>query len=522
MASQVTPTALESQPVVIEPKVDLTISETPTLCVEGEEWNKLGKDDASELIEAVKTPTPASENQLTPLRRNLILLILCLAQFFDIFNAASAIVSLPKISEDLQFSAGTIQWILSAYSLTFAAFMLVAGRIADIIHPKPVFTIGFLVIGLLAIPVGASVNPIMAIIFRAIQGIGAAMNIPSAMALINMNITDPNERSRAYAIFGGVGAIGNVCGLVIGGVLTAQASWRWVFYLLAIAVTPLAAISWFILPPHKKPELETPRSIDWAGVSSLTAGLILFVFALTEGSAAGWGSARVIATLVLSVVLLGAFGVIERIVKDPAFPSRTWTNKNFTPMFFYAWSIYWYVFVVEMQLVEIFNTLWGDSALIAAVRCVPMGLSAGISTPLASYVTTKVPRRIVLIGGQVLALISVILFALADTKDKYWSHVVPGMIIGMVGLIHSYVGCTTVVMDGARKGEEGVVGAVMNTAYQVGATIGLAIATSITLAVNDKQALDAVSQHKGYEISFWSVLGLNGLMALITLLFVKN
>ncbi|KAF8990900.1 hypothetical protein BDQ17DRAFT_1333181 [Cyathus striatus] len=210
------------------------------------------------------------------------------------------------------FSAGTIQWILSTYSLMFTAFMLVAGCIADIIHP----------------PIRASINLIIAIIFCAIQGIGAAMNTPSAMALINMNIMDPNEHSCAYAIFGGVSAIGNVCGLDIS-----------VFYLLAITVMPLAAISWFILLPHQKPELETPRSIDWAGVSSLTVSLILFVFTLTKDSATGWGSAHVIATLILSAVLLHVFHVIEQIVKDPVFPSHTWTNKNFTPMFYYAWNI---------------------------------------------------------------------------------------------------------------------------------------------------------------------------------------
>ncbi|KAF8991548.1 major facilitator superfamily domain-containing protein [Cyathus striatus] len=472
MASQTTPTSLEAQPVVSEPKVGVSLSTAPTL-VCGDDWGKNSSADV-----AVESSSPGAEavskNSLTPLRKNLILTILCLAQFFDIFNACAAIVALPTISEELKFSPGTIQWILSAYTLTFAAFMLVAGRIADIVHPKPVFTLGFLVIGLLSIPVGASVNPIMAIIFRALQGIGAAMNVPSAMALISINITDPVERSRAYAIFGGVGAIGNVCGLIIGGVLTARVSWRWVFYFLAIVISPIAVLSWFVLPPHKKPESDTPRGIDWAGVSSLTAGLILFVFAITEGSGAGWGSARVIATLVLSIVLIASFGVIERIVKDPAFPPRTWSNKNFTPMFFYSWSVYWFFFVIESQLVEIFSTLWHNSALISAVRCVPIGLSAAVGTPVAAYITTKVPRRIVLVAGQVMCLVSVVLFALADTPNKYWSHIVPGMIIGMFGLIHSYVGCTTVVMDGARPGEEGVVGAVMNTAYQIGATLGLA------------------------------------------------
>ncbi|TFK32285.1 major facilitator superfamily domain-containing protein [Crucibulum laeve] len=303
---------------------------------------------------------------------------------------------------------------------------------------------------------------------------GAAMNVPSAMALISMYFPDPDQRSRAFAIYGASGAVGNVLGVVIGGVLTARASWRWVYYLLAIAMSPLAIASWYILPVHQTPPSTGRKSIDWPGVFSLTAGLTLFVFAVTEGSAGGWKSARVIVTLVLSVVLLASFLVIERIVKDPAFPTRTWSNKNFTPLFFYAWSIYWFIFVTEMQLVEIFSTLWHESALSSAVRCVPMGLTAIIVSPLVGAYAPRFSRRLLLMSGEIMSAVGVILFALADTRDKYWSHVVPGMIVGMIGLFLSYVACTTVVMEGARPGEEGVVGAVMNTAYQIGATIGLA------------------------------------------------
>ncbi|TFK32663.1 major facilitator superfamily domain-containing protein [Crucibulum laeve] len=358
---------------------------------------------------------------LTPLRKILILSVLSAAQFFDIFNAVASIVSLPQISEELNFKPGTIQWILSGYTLTFASFMLVAGRIADILHPKLVFTAGFLVIGILSIPVGASVNPIMAVIFRALQGIGAAMNVPSAMALISTYFPDADQRSRAYAIYGASGAVGNVLGVVIG-----------VFYLLAIAMSPLAVASWYILPAHRTPPSTGRKSVDWPGVFSLTAGLTLFVFAVTEGSAGSWKTARVIFTLVLSIVLLTAFLVIERLVKDPAFPTRTWSNKNFTPWFFYAWSIYWFLFVSEMQLVQIFNTLWHESALSSAVRCIPMGLTAIIVSPLVGAYAPRFSRRLLLMGGQIMSAVGVVLFALADTRDKYWSHVVPGMIVGMI------------------------------------------------------------------------------------------
>ncbi|THU81970.1 MFS general substrate transporter [Dendrothele bispora CBS 962.96] len=517
----------------IEAQLDsIALSATPTLngCPDDEKKtteldSKIINDDDHDQIQV-----------LSPLRKKLVLAILSCAQFFDIFNACAVIIALPDLQEDLHFDEGTIQWVLAAYTLTFAAFMLMSGRISDMFHPKPVFVIGFLIIGVFSIPIGASVNPIMAIVLRAVQGIGAAMNIPSAIAMITTSFPDPVERGRAYAIYGAFGAIGNCLGFILGGVISSRASWRWdscadenpiVFYLLAILVIPFSLASWFILPGTTSSEEKSQKKgLDWPGVASLTAGLILFVFAISEGSASGWNTARVIAPLVISVFTFGAFFLIERIVKDPALPPRTWTNKNFTPLFFYGWTPYWWVFASEMQLVEVFTSLWGMSTLSAAIRCLPLGIAGGTTAYLTGIFAPKVPRRVLLVSGQLFMAVGSILFALADDKEKYWSHIVPGMIIGMVGLGIAYTACTIVVMEGTRKGEEGVVSAVMYTSYQVGATLGLAVVASITLGVNSKLAqaegTGSINEFTGYAASFWSLLGMNGLMVIITLLFVRN
>lgn len=160
------------------------------------------------------------------------------------------------------------------------------------------------------------------------------MTIPSAIAMIVQNFPDPEEQSRVLGIYGAFGAVGNAVGFVIGGVLAAKASWRWVFYLIGIATIPFAILSYWFLPrtvtegPHEK------RSIDLPGISILTGGLILFVYAVSDGSAEGWKSPQIITTLVLSIVFFVAFFVVERVSKDPALPPRTWSNKNFAPMFF--------------------------------------------------------------------------------------------------------------------------------------------------------------------------------------------
>ncbi|KAF4571718.1 hypothetical protein EYR36_009062 [Pleurotus pulmonarius] len=482
--------------------------------VERASKEKASSSPSSSDIETLADPAD-EQVSLSKLRKIIILGVFCSAQFFDLFNANAVIVSLPSLGADLNFTPGALQWILSAYTLTFASFMLISGTLSDIYHPKPIFCLGFAFLGLFSIPVAASVHPIMAIVFRALQGIGAAMNVPSAIAMIRITFTDPVERSGAYAAYAIAGTVGNVAGFVIGGVLTARTSSRWVHYLVAILVIPMAIAGWFLLPPHKAPPKSERRSIDIPGVLTLTAGLILFVYAISDGAEVGWGSPQVITTLVLSVFVVGAFFGIEQYVSNPALPPKTWTNKNFIPLFFYAWSPYWWCLSCELQLVSVFMNLWGDSALIAAVRCIPMGVAGGIASYLSGRFVPKLPPNYILVGSQVLMAVGSVLFALADTREKYWPYVFPGMVVGMLGLAAGYVACTAVVMGGARKGEEGVVGAVTYTAYQVGSTLGFAIVTSITEGVNSGRANDPISRFEGYAASFWSMVALPGVMIVI-------
>ncbi|KAF8581964.1 MFS general substrate transporter [Ramaria rubella] len=455
------------------------------------------------------------------MQKFVMLSLLCSAQFFDIFNAVSTIIALPEISEALHFAPGALQWVVTAYTLTFATFLLFSGRLADIYHPKPVFCFGYVMVGVFSILCAVSTQPIMLIVFRAMQGIGAAMTFPSALAMIVQHFPDSAEQSRALAIFGAFGAVGNVTGFILGGVLTARVNWRWIFYLVAIIVLPFSILSFFVIPKHSIPNTSKDRKLDWQGVVALGGGLILFVYAISDGNNAGWAKPQILVTLIFAVIFVVGFFFIERYVKDPAVPPRTWTNQNFLPLFLYSWSLYWFLNSMELQLIQVFQDLWGWSALSAALHCLPIGISGGTSAYLTGVFAPYIPRRILLIGGQILMVVATILFALADTPDKYWSHVLPGMIVGLVGVAAGYVGANIFIMGGARKGEEGVVGAMMNTAFQLGATVGLAVITAVTLGVNKNQPNDPLSQHKGYQASFWSMLGMHGVVIIMSLIFVR-
>ncbi|KAF8520827.1 major facilitator superfamily domain-containing protein [Gautieria morchelliformis] len=419
-------------------------------------------------------PSSQPLESLKGFRKAFMLFFLCSAQFFDIFNAVSTIIALPEISKDLHFFPGALQWVVSAYTLTFATFLLFAGRLSDIYYPKLVFSLGYFAVGVFSILCAVSVHPIMLLVFRAMQGIGAAMTFPSALAMIMQHFPDSKEQGSALAIFGAFGAVGNVTGFILGGVLTARVSWRWIFYLVAIIIIPFSILSFIFLPNSSVSAKARQRRLDWQGVVALAGGLILFVYALSDGNNVGWKKPQIFVSLVFSVIFVVSFFLIERSVKDPAVPPRIWSNQNFLPLFLYSWSIYWSLNASELQLIQIFQDLWGWSALSAALHCIPIGVAGGVVSYLTGAFALHVPRRVLLIGGQLGMLVGTLLFALADSPAKYWSHIFPGMIIGLVGLAMAYVAANIFIMAGSRKGEEGVVGAMMNTAFQLGATVGLA------------------------------------------------
>ena len=249
----------------------------------------------------------------------------------------------------MDFTPGALQWVLAAYTLTFAAFQVPSGRLSDLYHPKPIFCIGYLALGIFSVLCAVSVHPIMLIVFRAISGIGAAMTIPSAIAMIVQTFPDPTEQSTVLGIYGAFGAVGTCTGFIIGGVVSAKASWRWAFYIITIAAIPFSVVAFFFLPTTTLAGKEK-RDLDLPGISTLIVALILFVYALSDGSDQGWGSPQIIVTLILSIVVFVAFFFVERVTKDPAVPPRLWRIKNFAPMFFYSLRYVEHLFMCQPSI----------------------------------------------------------------------------------------------------------------------------------------------------------------------------
>ncbi|KZT01861.1 MFS general substrate transporter [Laetiporus sulphureus 93-53] len=458
----------------------------------------------------------------SPFRRYLLLIVFCFAQFLDSFNNSALFSAIPDLENSLDITASESAWIISAFQLTFASFLLISGRISDVYNPKVAFTGGIAALGVISIGAGFSKDKITIIVLRALSGIAASMTIPSALSLLVAVFVEPTEQARAIGVFGGCGAVGNVLGLIIGAIFVQYASWSWVFWFVAMVAFPIAIICLVLVPPQEENihiEGKKWKSLDLGGVSVLTAALILFIFAVTSGSASGWGSATVIAPLVISVLMVVAFFYYEtRIpVSTAAVPPKTWFLPNFSVLFGTALLPYfWWTTIFTT-----FTTLWQDvyhwSAISTAIHMIPIGVlafSMSFTGPLSRIINSKW----IILSGEGLLVIATILLAFADGPDKYWPFVFPAFVLGSAGAMLTYTHTNIAIFQTSPASMAGTVGAIFNGALQLGSAVGIAAVDSIETSVEEKEG---VSNYAGERAAFWFLLGIVGLEWISMLVFYR-
>ncbi|KIP05049.1 hypothetical protein PHLGIDRAFT_108699 [Phlebiopsis gigantea 11061_1 CR5-6] len=447
-------------------------------------------------------------------RRYLLLVTFCLAQFLDAFNNSALFSAIPSLVADLNMTESDATWIISAFQLTFASFLLISGRISDVYNPKYAFVAGVTLLGLISIGGGFVRDKIILIVLRALSGIAASLTIPSALTLLVDVFPEPTEQARAIGVFGGCGAIGNVLGLIIGAIFIQFANWSWVFWFVAILAIPIGGLCMFLAPSPIR-GIDAPRSqrwkqLDMVGVSILTAALILFIFAVTSGSTAGWGSATVLAPLIISVFGVAGFFFYEKRIpaSTAAVPPRTWFLPNFSVLFGLALM----PFLWWTTIFTIITTLWQDvyhwSVISVALRMIPIGaLSFAIS--FSGPLSNKISPKYVLLFAQFILVIATCLLATADSPSKYYSHVLPAFILGSAGAMLSYTHTNIAIFRTSPASMAGTIGAIFNGALQLGSAVGIAAVSSI------EQSIEARSGnpdgYAGRAAAFWFLLGIIGL-----------
>jgi EmrB/QacA subfamily drug resistance transporter len=429
------------------------------------------------------------------------LAVLALAQFIVVLDVTIVNVALPGIQADLGFSADSLQWVISAYTLLFGGFLLLGGRMADLLGPRRVFIAGLLLFGVTSLIGGLAASPGFLIGARAVQGLGGALLSPAALAILTMTFAHGRERNIAMGVWGGLAGLGGTLGVVAGGVLVDQLSWQWVFFVnVPIVLALVALIPVFV--PDTRHNQDRPRGFDTAGAVLGTGGLLAIVYAVVRAEPKGWGSVEVLGFLIGGVALLAAFVVVEARSKAPLVPLRLFRSRalsvssvslalngaGFLSMFFLT--------AIYLQQVR------GDSALEAGVHFLPMGFAAIIGAVAASQLVQRVGTRTVQLGGSVLSLVGLFLLSRSDAGGAYASELLPGLILFGVGIIGVGVPAQIAAVSEVEHHEAGAASGAVTTMYQVGGALGLAVVTTLSVTRTTDALTHGIAQQQALVEGF--------------------
>src|SRR4051794_6188322 len=475
-------------------------------------WNV----SSSPSVEQPMTTAAESRPSVNPW---LVLVLVCLAQFMVVLDATIVNVALPSIQKDLGLSEANLQWIVNAYTLVFGGFLLLGGRAGDLLGRKRLFLVGLVIFTGASLMNGLAANSAMLIGFRALQGLGAALISPAALSIISTTFAEGKERARALGVWAAIAIGGSAFGLVLGGWLTQSFSWRWIFFVNVPVGIAAFLLSLRFVPESRDEELH--RTFDVAGAVTATGGVMAFVYAMISAATSGWGSTKVIAFFVLSVLLLAAFVVIERrsagpLVRLSIFRVRSLTTANIS-MFFAASGIFAMFF---------FNTLYiqrvlGYEPLKAGLAFLPFTGGIMISAGLAANLAPRVGVRLVAAVGLIISIVGMLLLIRLPVNGTYVSDVLPSILLTSLGMGAVFMPLTLIATTGLDDDDQGLASGLFNTSQQVGGSVGLAILTTVaTSQTKGFEGTDTAALVHGFHYAFAGAAVLLGisLVALIALL----
>jgi EmrB/QacA subfamily drug resistance transporter len=450
-------------------------------------------------------------------KRWIALILLCVAQFVVVLDASIVNVALPTIGDALHFSESNLPWVVNAYVLTFGGFLLLGGRLADLLGRRRVFMAGLVLFALASLAGGLATSSGQLIVARAVQGLGAAILSPAALSIVATTFKDGAERNKALGIWGAVAGSGGAAGVLLGGVLTEGLGWEWVLWvnvpigLIAAAIAPS-------LIAESRAENET-RHFDVAGAFTVTAGLSLLVYALVDAESAGWGSTRTIGLLAVSVALLLAFVFVERRSRAPLVPFsifriRTITGANVVGILTGA-SLFSMFFFISLYMQQVL----GYSPIRTGLSYLPLAVSIIISAGIASQLVTKVGFKPILAAGMGLIAAGLLWFSRISVDGSFASDILGPSLLAAVGLGFAFVSVTIAAVSGIEDREQGLASGLINTSQQVGGALGLAILSAVSISVTGSSQNHAVLT-EGFQSAFlvgacFAVLGLAATLLLI-------
>ena len=409
-------------------------------------------------------------------RRWWILAILAVSQLMIVVDASIVNIALPHAQQALHITTANRQWVITAYTLTFGGLLLLGGRIADYVGRKRILLIGLL--GFAGASALGGLAPDATLLFaaRALQGGFAALMAPAALSLITVTFTEPHERARAFGVWGAIAGGGLAIGLILGGVLTQYASWRWCL----LVNTPIALIAG-IAALRLIPESRVPghTRYDIPGALTSTLGMVTLVYGVTKASTDGWGSASTMELLALAVALLVAFVVIERFSAHPLLPLRVITERNRGGSYLATGLVGLGLLGTFLFLTYYLQGTLHYSALKTGFAYLPFSVGIVIGAAVASQLTVRLPPRVIMSVGLAGAVLGVLWFSRIGVHSDYWTHLFPAEIIMSIGMGMVFVPVNNTALTGVAPSDAGVASALINTTQQIGGSIGTALLNTI-------------------------------------------
>jgi EmrB/QacA subfamily drug resistance transporter len=456
-------------------------------------------------------------------RRWWALALLCGAFFMVILDATIVLVALPSIQADLGFSEQGLQWVLSAYALSFGGLLLLGGRAADLLGRRRLFMTGVLFFTAASLMCGLAWSPAALLAARVVQGVGAAIMTPTALSIIATTFPDGSERNKALGIWGALGGIGATAAWLIGGPLVDGPGWEWIFFiniplgLAALALAPLLL--------NESRAALTRRSYDPAGALTITGALVLLVYALVEAPDAGWGSVQTILLFAGSAALLATFALVESRHRAPLVPlrflrSRTLAGANLVMLLNGTLAV-GMPFVLTLYAQQVL----GYSALKFGVGSVVLAVAVTVGAIVAQAAVLQLGFRTVAATGMALMGAGSFLLTQVSVGGSYFGDIFFGLLVFGPGVGFAFVTATVAALAGVGEHESGLASGLSNTALQIGAALGVAITTTVAvsrsedyLAANEG-ANPLVVLTEGFQSAFLACVVLAGIgMALALLL----
>jgi len=450
----------------------------------------------------------------TPRQRWLALYVLCLGVLMIVLDTTVVTVALPSIQSSLGYSDTALVWVLNAYMLTFGGFLLLGGRLGDLYGNRRCFLIGLVGFTVASLACGVAPTRGVLVAARALQGLGGALVTAVALALIMNLFSTPGDRAKAMGVYGFICAAGGSIGAVLGGVLTGLLDWRWIFLINLPIGMAVYVMCLRLLPRDVAPAIR-PR-LDVAGAMLVTGGLMIAVYAVIGGNAAGWSSGRTLGLLAVGGALLAAFFVVEARVRDPLMPLhllklRNLATANVIAILWSAGMFAWFV-ITALYLQRVL----GYDPLEVGLAFIPADLVMGVfSVSLSARLVMKLGIRTPLWMGLAVAALGLALIAQAPVDGRYLVHVLPGMLLLGAGGGMAFNPLLLAAMNDTDESQAGLASGIVNTAFMMGGALGLAVLASLADArtaaelAGGASARDALND--GYQLAF-------GIGAVMTLL----